>query len=290
MAPASSSCTHESDNGVICTGVSLGIASQSEAEDEASDAAYEALAFELAGAGQPNPWLTTVAPTILETRSATMNTYARDTLSTQARRELHDGRHAVAHVLSKAAPAIAARYWEAYGSNDGKKYVAFAQVKVSATEMEKLKAGYQHEAKALGATVVDYYPSLGWRFSKLDHGAVVTKLERGPLQDLGLAEHYVVLAVDGRDVVDADSFAKIVAEEQAQVAERGGQFRLLVQTDSGDPREFSTTYEGVHVDVPTPTGHGGHGGHGTTSPGTGGVNIWDRTGGGKPGGKDDPTQ
>jgi anti-anti-sigma regulatory factor len=287
--PAASGCTHQSDNGVICTGVSLALASQSEAEDEASDAAYEALAFELAGGGQPNTWLTSVAPTILETRGATMNAYARDTLSTQARRDLHDGRHAVARVIGKVAPPIAGRYWEAYGGNDGKKYVAFAQLRVSASELDKLKAGYQHEAKALGATVVDYYPELGWRYGKLDHGAIVTKLERGPLQDLGLAEHYVVLAVDGRDVVDADTFAKIVSEEQAQVAERGGAFRLLVQTDSGDPREFSTTYEGVHVDTPTPPTHGGHGGHGGTNA-TGGVNIWDRFGGNRGSGRDDPTQ
>jgi hypothetical protein len=78
-----------------------------------------------------------------------------------------------------------------------------------------------------------------------------------------------------------------VSEEQAQVAERGGAFRLLVQTDSGDPREFSTTYEGVHVDVPNPPSHG-HGSHGTSS--TGGVNIWDRFGGSRGSGRDDPTQ
>jgi anti-anti-sigma regulatory factor len=286
-APGAASCTHEADNGLICTGVSLALASQSEAEDEASDAAYEALAFELAGAGQPNAWLTSVAPTILETRGATLAAYARDTLSTQARREMHDGRRAVARVISKVAPQISGRYWEAFGGDDGKKYVAFAQLAVSSTELDKLKTDYQHEAKALGATVVDYYPELGWRYGKLDHGAVVTKLEHGPLQDLGLAEHYVVLAVDGRDVVDADSFAKIVSEEQAQVAERGGAFRLLVQTDSGDPREFSTTYEGVHVDVPNPPSHG-HGSHGTSS--TGGVNIWDRFGGSRGSGRDDPTQ
>ena len=69
-------------------------------------------------------------------------------------------------------------------------------------------------AKALGATVVDYSsPSSAGAFRRLDHGAVVTKLEHGPLQDLGLAEHYVVLAVDGHDVPDAATFAKIVADD-----------------------------------------------------------------------------
>src|SRR5206468_2613601 len=113
----------------------------------------------------------------------------------------------------------------------------------------------------------------------------------GPLQDLGLAEHHVVLAVNGHDVVDAASFAKIAGEEYGQLAERGGSLRLLVQTDSGDPREFSTQIAGKHVDTPTPPvgpvrPHGGSG----RDTGAGGVNVWDRFGGSNRGGRDDPTQ
>lgn len=287
--PGAATCSHEADKGISCTGVSLGLASQAEAEDEASDAAYEALAYELAGAGVPNDWLTGVAPTILETRSATLAAFGRDPLSTQARRDLHEGRHAVARVIGKVAPPLAARYWQGFDTRDGKKYVAFANVRIASADLDKLRAEYRQESHALGATVVDYYPELGWRFGKLEHGAIVTRLEHGPLQDLGLAEHYVVLAVDGRDIVDAASFAKIVQEEYDGLTERGGALRLLVQTDNGDPREFSTTIEGVHIDTPTPpTGHG-HGGHGTTNS-TGGVNIWDRVGGGRGSGRDDPTQ
>jgi anti-anti-sigma regulatory factor len=283
------SCTREADRGAVCTGVSLALASQAEAEDEASDAAYEALGYDLAGAGQSSAWLTAVAPTILETRAAAFAAFARDSLSTQARRDLHEGRHAAARVLEKVVPALAARYWEAFDTRDGKKYVAFAEVRVSAADLDKLRGAYHRESKALGATVVDYYPELGWRYSKLEHGAIVTRLEHGPLQDLGLAEHYVVLAIDGRDVVDGASFAKIVNEEFAQLTERGGAFRLLVQTASGDPREFSATIPGPHIDAPPPsTGHSGHGSHGDVT--TGGVNVWDRFGGNRGSGRDDPTQ
>ena len=110
------------------------------------------------------------------------------------------------------------------------------------------------------------------------------------LQDLGIAEHQVVLAIDGHDVVDAASFAKVANDEYAQLVERGGTLRLLVQTDTGDPREFSTTIAGKHVDAPPPppTGHGGHGGH--KDGGSGGVNVWDRFGGSSRSGRDDPTQ
>ena len=270
--------------GVACTGVSFGNASQSEAEDEASDAAYESLAQYLVGDTKGNPW----ADSIQGTRGAAFSTYSRDPLSTQARRELHDGRHAVARVIEKVAPTLSGRYWEAFEGKDGKRYVAWARVQLTADEVEKIRGASGKEAKALGATVVDYYPELGWRFGKLEHGAIVTKLGPGPLQDLGLAEHYVVLQVDGHEILDAASFAKTVEEENQQIEEHGGTLRLLVQAEQGEPREFSKTIEGPHIDVPTPTGHGhGHGG-GTNA--TGGVNIWDRFGGNKGSGRDDPTQ
>jgi hypothetical protein len=139
--------------------------------------------------------------------------------------------------------------------------------------------------------VVDYYAELGWRFPKLERGAVVTKLEHGPLQELGLAEHQVVLAIDGHDVVDGASFAKLANDELAVMADKGGTLRLLVQTDGGDPRELSKNIPGKHIDVPTPpvpTGRGGRGGQQGGS--NGGVNVWDRFGGSNRGGRDDPTQ
>ena len=273
---------------VSCVGASIAVPSQQDAEDEASDAAYEALARELAGRG--DKWLESVAPTIIELREATLAAYSRDPLSTQARRDLHDGQHAVARVIKKLAPQVTGRYWEAYEGGEGRKTIAYVQVALPAADVAKLRERFHKSASALGATVVDYYPELGWRFPKLDHGAVVGKLEHGVLQDLGLAEHQVVLAIDGHDVVDADSFAKVASDEYAQFAERGGTLRLLVQTETGDPREFSTTIAGRHVDAPPPVNppHQGHGGHGTTNPG--GVNVWDRFGGSSKSGRDDPTQ
>ena len=109
------------------------------------------------------------------------------------------------------------------------------------------------------------------------------------LQDLGLAEHYVVIAVDGRDVLDAAGFAKIVTEEHDRLEDHGGTLRLLVQTDTGDPREFSTTIAGRQTEVANP--HGPHVPRGTHETGSaGGVNVWDRFGGSRGSGRDDPTQ
>ena len=164
--------------------------------------------------------------------------------------------------------------------------VALAQVTLAPAEAKRLAAAYAKPEAALGATAMPLFPEVAWRFPRVDHGAIVVALDHGVLQDLGLAEHYIVLAVDGRDVVDAASFARLVTEEHASLEDRGGALRLLVQTETGDPREFSTTIAGRHVETPQPQ-HSHHGPHDT---GSGGVNVWDRFGGNRGSGRDDPTQ
>jgi anti-anti-sigma regulatory factor len=289
LQPAMAACTTQPDKSTSCVGVSQPLASQQDAEDEASDAAYEALAADLGGSSKS--WLESVAPSIVQQREQAFAAYNRDPLSTQARRDLSEGRRAVARVIKRVAPVVAGRYWEAFDGDDGRRFVAFAQVSVPAADAAKLVERTKATASALGTTVVDYYAELGWRFPKVERGAIVTKLEHGPLQDLGLGEHHVVLAIDGHDVVDAASFAKIAGEEYALLAERGGTLRLLVQTDTGDPREFSTNIPGRHVDTPTPpTGPVRPPRGGGQTGGSGGINVWDRFGGSNRGGRDDPTQ
>src|SRR5207302_3254781 len=221
-------------------------------------------------------------------RDAKLAAMARDAQSTQARRDVRDGRHAVAVALKSYAPPAAARYWEAFDARDGRRFVAFAQVTLAPAEAKRLAAAYARPESALGAAAMPLFPEVAWRFPRVDHGAIIVALDHGVLQDLGLAEHYVVLAVDGRDVVDAATFAKLVAEEYAVLEDRGGALRLLVQTDSGDPREFSTTVAGRHVETTAPP-HGPHRGN-PHDTGSGGVNVWDRFGGNRGSGRDDPTQ
>ncbi len=254
--PGGATCVH--DPALHCTGVSQPLASQVEAEDEASDAAYEALAFELAKA----------PPEVTEPRTAAFAAVARDPQSAQAMRDLHDGRHAVARLVKRSAGPIDARYWEQFSTSDGPKFIAYAHVVARAALATKTSL---HEASALGATVSDLAPELAWRFPKLDHGAVVTKLDHGPLQELGLSERAIVLAIAGHDVTDAAMFAKLAETEYAALVERGGTLRLLVQTDSGDPRELATQIAGKQVVAPEPT-------RPVTRPvdHSQGVNVWDR--------------
>ena len=202
---------------------------------------------------------------------------------------MRDGRRAVAHALRGVNPTAAGRYWEAFEGRDGRRYLAFVQVKLPTGEAQKLIESYTTAHNAFGATVVTFFPELAWRYPKVSRGAVVVGLDSGALQELGVAEHSVILAIDGRDTPDAASFAKIIAEERAMLEERGGSLRILVQSDSGDPREFSQSIAGRPIEVPSDRGKGGKGRKGGNGS-SGGVNIWDQFGGNRGNGRDDPTQ
>ena len=288
--PGAAYCSDDG-GGIACVGVSTLSPSQQDAEDEASDAAVEAIAFELSKRVTDKAWLASVPAMFLSARDAKLAAINRDLQSTQARRDVRDGRRAVAHALRGVESNAAGRYWEAFDARDGRRHVAFVQVKLGGGDAMKLIASYTKRETIAGATIVSFFPGLAWKFPKHDHGAVVVALEPGEIQQLGVAEKYIVLAVDGRDVVDASSFVKILGEEHASLAERGGSLRLLVQGDTGDPREFSTQIAGKPVEGGTPIPNNGRNtGRNTGSGGTGGVNVWDRFGGNKGSGRDDPTQ
>ncbi len=283
VTPGTSSCT-----ATTCVGVSTISASQADAEDEASEAAVEAIAFELGKKIEDKAWQASVPSSYMPAREAALAELARDPQSTQARRGVRDGRHAVAQALKGLTPN--ARYWEAYDSREGRRFVAFAQVELPATAAKQLTASFAATEHALGATVVTMFPELAWRSQKLDHGAIIVGLEHGPLQELGLAEKYVVLAVDGREVADAATFAKLATDEYAQLSEHGGALRLLVQPESGDPREFQSQIAGKATQPNNP--HPATTGPTQTEP-SGPVNVWDRYGGSRrngSGGRDDPRQ
>jgi hypothetical protein len=275
-------------------GVSSISARQDDAEDEAADAALDAVANALAVRIANPQWKLSVIPVYKAARDAKIAAFDRDPSNTSARRDVREARNAVGRMLRAtsggAVPAApTGRYWEEYTGPDGKRYLAFAQVALGATELAKLTELYTQQATALGATAVPLFPLSGWRYPKLDHGAIIAKLTTGPLQDLGLAEQYVVLAVGGRDVTDAASFAKLATEEDDALVEKGGTLRLKVQAGDGAPREFSTVIKAKEEDLPA-NGKPRTNGKGGTQPNTGGVNVWDRYGGGKGPGRDDPTQ
>jgi anti-anti-sigma regulatory factor len=216
-APAAATCS-EAGKAIACVGVSSVSARQDDAEDEAADAAFDAVANALAVRIADARWKQAVLPIYAAARDAKLAAFDRDPSNTSARRDVREARHAVAQALRATGggavpPAPTSKYWEEYQNADGKRYLAFAQVTIGATELGKLIDGYAHATTALGATTVGLFPLLVWRYPRLEHGAVVIGLGDGPLLELGLAEGYVVLDVDGRDVSDAASFEKLAGDE-----------------------------------------------------------------------------
>jgi len=290
--PAAATCSEAPGKAISCVGVSSVAARQDDAEDEAADAAFDAAANALAVRIGNAKWKLAVPAIYGAAREAKLAAFDRDPTNTSARRDVREARHAVAQALrttgGSAVPAApTSRYWEEYQSSDGKHYLAFAQVTLGATEIARLVDGYAQPQTALGATVVGVFPLIAWRYPRVERGAVIIGLASGPLQELGLAEQYVVLAIDGRDVGDAAGFAKLAGDEFATIAERGGTLRLKVQLADGAPREFASAIKSLHPEDATLPGvkrqHPG-----TT--GNGGVNVWDKFGGSKGSGRDDPTQ
>ena len=290
--PAAATCS-EVGKALSCVGVSSISPRQDDAEDEAADAAFDAAANAIAVRIANPRWKLAVPPIYSAARDAKLAAFDRDPASTAARRDVREARHAVAQALRATGggavpPAPTGRYWEEYQGADGKRYLAFAQLTIGATELARLVDGYAQPATALGATVVGLFPLIAWRYPRVERGAVIIGLAAGPLQGLGLAEQYVVLSIDGRDAGDAAGFAKLADDEYAGLVERGGTLRLKVQLADGAPREFAAAIKPPPVDEPPTAGA-------IRRPrppgvGTGGVNVWDRFGGGKGSGRDDPTQ
>jgi len=293
--PGGATCGETPGKGVSCVGVSSMSGRRDDAEAEAADAAYEAAANAIAVRITDPRWRQVVPPIYSASREAKLGTLDRAPDQTTPRREVREARAAVAAALratgGAAVPATpTGRYWEEHTAPDGKRYVAFAQVTLGPTELARLVEVYAQPAGALGATVVGAFPLVGWRYPKVERGAIVTALGAGPLEGIGLAAQYIVLSIGGRDVTDAASFARLGADEGAQLDEHGGMLRLKVQTPDPAPREFASEIKPRAVERP---GSGRPGeprsGQGGTVP-PGGINVWDRFGGGKGSGRDDPTR
>jgi len=293
--PGAAICSETAGKALSCVGVSSVAAQKDDADDEAAEAAYDAVAGALAVRITDGAWKQAVPPIYAAARDAKLAAFDRDPASTSARREIREARHAVAQALRATGggavpPAPTGRYWEEYQGPDGKRYLAFAQLTLGQAELARLLERYTQRASALGATAVGLFPLIGWRYPRLERGAVIVALAKGPLQDLGLAEQYIVLGVGGRDIGDAAAFGKLVGDEYRGLVERGGTLRFTVAAEGGAPREFATAIKAPAPEVVPASVPGKHPRGSTPAGAATSVNVWDKLGGGKGSGRDDPTQ
>lgn len=291
-------CADQEGGGLQCVGVSGLSPTSDDGIDEAGDAALDAIAGAVASRIEDPNWRTRVGNLYAQARQAKLSAADKDPNSVSARREVRDARRAVAKVLRAtsggAVPAAPSeRYWEEYDNGTGsKQFIGFATYTLQPAEVKRLVDTYKTPSEALGARALTVFPQLAWRYPDLQRGAVLVSVDKGELRDLGLAPSYVVLEVGGRDIRDATAFAQLASDEMTRLKGQGGTLSIEVQAGDGDPRVFSSQIKSDKPAVnPTSGGSGGRGGGDSGGRGgTGNVNVWDRYGGGKGGGREDPTQ
>jgi anti-anti-sigma regulatory factor len=290
-APASSAC-NKVDDGWSCIGVSSLSLVQDDAIEEARDVALDAVAEAVAQRIKEPAWRAAAA-VWQPARVAKLAAFEGNPTNSQARRDIRQAQRAVASLLlassgGAVAPTPANRYWEERSNRDGKQYLAFARFAVTAAAIDRMAQAYGATAKVQGATVVNVFPSLGWRYPEITHGVIVVGLENGRLKERGVAEQFVILEVGGRKVTSTQAFAELLPAEVTRLQSTGGTLELLVQAGDGAPRAFNDLIAKKTSGTPTRPGAGGGPARPQGGPPT--VNVWDRVGGGSASGRDDPTQ
>lgn len=297
-------CNNLPGEAMSCVGVSSYAATEEDAREEAKDAALEAMANAIGLRITDRDWQVNVASVFGESRQLKLAAFDKlakdpdDSKYERARRDVLEGRKAVAASLKKtgagAVPSAPAnQYWERFESpgGEGFKYLIFVEYAVAADSVKRLVDTYSMKHEALGATAVTVFPGIGWRYPDVETGAAIIKLDMGDLKSIGLAEEYVVLEVQNRQIKDAATFARVVTDEVTRLKAEGGNIDMMVKTGDTAPRKFNTPVQRAVTDRPSSSGGSGRpsGSSGGTRP-TGSVNTWDLTAPGNRGGRDDPTQ
>ena len=275
-----SACTERPDHGLACVGGSALAANQEDADDEAQDAAADAVVIALASRIDDKAWRGAVLPIYAAARDAKLSILDRDPTSSSARREVREARRAVTRLVKattgSAVPvAPAGRYWEAY-ERDGRRYLAWVQIAIPPADLARLVELYTKPTVIDGATLVAVFPAIGWRYPKLDGGAVVEAVGEGELHRVGLPTRAVLIAANHAPLASPAAIASPLVSVE-------------VQTDTG-----TQAFNAPPPEVAPPEQHPGKHPDGTapTTPviAPGGVNVWDRYNGGRGSGRDDPSQ
>jgi anti-anti-sigma regulatory factor len=209
----------------------------------------------------------------------------------RARRFVSEGRDNVVAALRKSGGAsvpaqAAAEYWEEYDAitGGGSRFLVYVQYSLNKDQVDKLISLYSTPAQALGAKVLTVFPGLAWRYPDVSEGAILVALGEGPVRARGVPVQGVVLSVRDRQVRDAATFASVLVQETQLLEKDGGSVRLVIKDSDGSPREFNLPIARAGGDA----SGGSRGGGGFQRPAGGGVNIWDRTGGGSS--RDNPNE
>ncbi len=299
--PGFSAC-RDSSGTLVCLGASTVTAGREPATHEAADAALEALVNRIGVAEALSGEAALYGPARQRALAALAG--ARERSDTDSAASIvRSRRQAVADALratgGAAVPAQTARtYWESYA---GGRVVAWSEVEIAKDALAALEQRYTLESEALGGHAITLFPALAWRWPSLNGsangggalaGAYLVRVDEGPLRAIGLSPQDVVLELQGRPVTDAPGFASALNAEAHLIQQDGGAVKMVVKSGDGEPRAFNLNVaRAVVTQPPTPGDHatprpGNANGNG--NPSGGGVNVWDKTGGGTV--RDNPNQ
>ncbi len=129
-------------------------------------------------------------------------------------------------------------YWEKLQMRDGIRYKVSIRYAVPKANFEKLVEAYSTPETAMGAKAVSYFPLLAWRCD-ITEGAVITHVANDSnLRFAGIQEGDLVLAGMDRVVHDAHSWKRVLDEESAALARKGG--TLVLKVKRGDAPAIDT--------------------------------------------------
>jgi anti-anti-sigma regulatory factor len=253
--PLGAECKTDASLKMSCMGVSSYAGDQNAARQQARDAALDEMIRQIGLLIDDPEWSTQVGAAYGRVRQARLAAFLDEGLRApgslqhqRAEAALIDGRKAVIAALRRTGGDIVAidtpadQYHERYAgaSGSGPRYLAFARHALSSEQVQKLIELYSRSRDALGVTVMTAYPGLAWRYPGIEAGAIIISLGKGFLRDAGAARGYIVTAIQGRSIKDADGFARTGDEEADKLEKEGGSLRITVTPSEGEPTELTT--------------------------------------------------
>ncbi len=261
----SAGCTTDpKTKNVSCVGVSSYLNSQSDAYKEANLVALEALVNEIGERITAEAWgpVKKIYASRRADQIGRFNAIRDDTDDKKydrAYNNMRDAHLAVNKAFKKTAPSLYpskddGTHWEEYSHSDGSpsKFLSFVRYTRTAAQMQRLVDHYAKTKEVLGATVVNFYPGVAWRYANIQHGAIIVKLGDGDLMKIGVPKRGVVQFVQKKVIDDAKAFVEIVGEEIKVLKERGGELSMQVQRDDTGVAEFSMKLQKAFKDVVKP--------------------------------------
>ncbi|HEU5059210.1 MAG TPA: hypothetical protein VFU21_21910, partial [Kofleriaceae bacterium] len=241
--PGTASCT-DNVNRLSCVGISPYVESREEGRLEASNAALEEMVNSIGLKIDSEVFQNRVRPLYEDARAQGLNELEKvrgapgGADHKRAREKVASARKAVAQALvatgGAAAPAQqAAWFWEEYTktSGTGNEFLVFVRYDINLSAMKSLMISYSDVIDAGGgARVMTMFPGIPWAMPAATGGALVTR-SAGDFARLGIPEHAVVTAVDGKPVSTAPDLV-------ARLRKAGGKAKLTVVFPDGSVKQL----------------------------------------------------